>query len=83
MVSLDATPGGLGVSADTEGKLRLWQTDTGEVRVGNCVCVKVANSCLYLKVANSRLYVMVAIFELCVTGYINLQCMLTVINHLQ
>nr|XP_022287588.1 proteasomal ATPase-associated factor 1-like isoform X2 [Crassostrea virginica] len=32
VVSLDATPGGLGVSADTEGKLRLWQTDTGEVR---------------------------------------------------
>ncbi|XP_062596467.1 proteasomal ATPase-associated factor 1-like [Saccostrea cucullata] len=32
VVSLDVTEGGLGVSADSEGKLRLWQTDTGEVR---------------------------------------------------
>ena len=65
------TPGGLGVSADTEGKLRLWQTDTGEVRVGNCVCVKVVNCRLFVKVAIFRLYVKVAIFKLCVTGYIN------------
>ena len=64
MVSLDATPGGLGVSADTDGKLRLWQTDTGEVRVGNCVCVQVDNSWLYLKVANCRLCIKVANFRL-------------------
>lgn len=35
VVSLDVTGGGLGMSADSEGKLRLWQTDTGEVRVRN------------------------------------------------
>ncbi|XP_052707627.1 proteasomal ATPase-associated factor 1-like [Crassostrea angulata] len=42
VVSLDVTGGGLGVSADSEGKLRLWQTDTGEVRrelVGHCADV--------------------------------------------
>ncbi|XP_048771040.2 proteasomal ATPase-associated factor 1-like [Ostrea edulis] len=32
VVCLDVTNGGLGVSSDSEGKLRLWQTDTGEVR---------------------------------------------------
>ncbi|RUS83784.1 hypothetical protein EGW08_008442, partial [Elysia chlorotica] len=32
VVCLDATPGGLGVSSDSEGKLKLWQTNTGEVR---------------------------------------------------
>lgn len=36
MTSLDVTPGGLGVSADSEGKLKIWQTDNGEVRV--CYC---------------------------------------------
>ncbi|GFN97619.1 proteasomal ATPase-associated factor 1-like [Plakobranchus ocellatus] len=32
VVSIDTTPGGLGVSSDSEGKLKLWQTNTGEVR---------------------------------------------------
>ncbi|KAK3596932.1 hypothetical protein CHS0354_002499 [Potamilus streckersoni] len=30
--SLDVTPGGLGVSSDSEGKLKIWQTENGEVR---------------------------------------------------
>ncbi|GFR72217.1 proteasomal ATPase-associated factor 1-like, partial [Elysia marginata] len=32
VICLDTTPGGLGVSSDSEGKLKLWQTNTGEVR---------------------------------------------------
>ncbi|XP_045195880.1 proteasomal ATPase-associated factor 1-like [Mercenaria mercenaria] len=30
--SLDVTPGGLGVSSDSEGKLKVWETQTGDVR---------------------------------------------------
>ena len=33
MTCIDSTSGGLGVSADSEGKLKVWQTDSGEVRV--------------------------------------------------
>ncbi|KAK7497180.1 hypothetical protein BaRGS_00011474 [Batillaria attramentaria] len=29
---VDVTPGGLGVSCDTAGNLRVWQTDNGEIR---------------------------------------------------
>ncbi|XP_005097162.1 proteasomal ATPase-associated factor 1 [Aplysia californica] len=32
VTGLDTSSGGLGVSSDSEGNLRLWQTDTGEVR---------------------------------------------------
>ena len=34
---LDVSSGGLGVSCDTVGKLRIWQTDNGEVRVSQFV----------------------------------------------
>jgi len=34
---MDVTPGGLGVSCDTEGKLKLWLTESGEVRVSSSV----------------------------------------------
>ncbi|XP_063404117.1 proteasomal ATPase-associated factor 1-like [Mytilus trossulus] len=32
VTSLDVTPGGLGVSADSEGKLKVWETSNGIVR---------------------------------------------------
>ena len=34
VLSLDVTPGGLAVSSDSEGKLKVWTTTNGEIRVG-------------------------------------------------
>ena len=31
--SMDVTPGGLAVSSDSEGKLKIWETANGTVRV--------------------------------------------------
>ena len=32
---MDVTTGGIGVSCDTEGKLKIWTTNNGEIRVGD------------------------------------------------
>ena len=37
---MDVTPGGIGVSCDTEGKLKIWTTNNGEIRVGDKKIVK-------------------------------------------
>ena len=34
---LDVTAGGLGVSSDSEGQLKVWETQTGDIRVSNAV----------------------------------------------
>ena len=32
---VDVSTGGLAVSCDTDGKLKVWTTDTGEIRVSS------------------------------------------------
>jgi hypothetical protein len=38
---LDVTAGGLGVSSDSEGKQKVWETQTGDVRVSTCINIPV------------------------------------------
>ena len=40
VVDLDVTPGGLAVSCDSLGKMKVWTTDNGEVRVSGVSCVE-------------------------------------------